>query len=179
MFYKKNSTSIVLLILVMCLFHVRSQAVNSLTVTSQSFKNNDFIPAKHSLTQGNISPHLTWTAGPSGTKSYAIICTDPDAPTKPWVHLVVFNIPATVQSLPEGALNKTSKLVTLGINDYKQTTYGGPNPPPGTPHHYHFDVYALDIDVLNLPKKTTKADVLQAMQGHILAQDRLTGLYKA
>ena len=179
MIFKKFDRGIVTLCLAIYLFSVRSEcmAQSSLTVTSKSFVANGQIPSKYGYTQGNVSPQLSWTAGPSGTKSYAIICSDPDAPTQEhWVHVVAFNIPATIQSLSEGALNRVNSNVQLGTNDYKQVGWGGPNPPSGT-HHYHFDVYALDVDFSKLSEKTTKAELLKAMKGHILAQGNLVGTY--
>ncbi|MFA5998723.1 MAG: YbhB/YbcL family Raf kinase inhibitor-like protein [Candidatus Babeliales bacterium] len=156
-----------------------SSAQANLTLTSQSFKANSPIPSKYGYVPNeNISPQLSWTAGPKGTKSYAIICRDPDAPTKEWVHLVAFNIPVTMQGLPEGALSKASSGISLGTNDYGKTGYGGPKPPSGT-HRYYFDVYALGVELSQLTEKTTKANLLQAMQGHILAKGSLMGTYKA
>lgn len=162
-------------------------APNNLTVSTKSFADQSAIPARHSYLQGNVSPDISWTAGPKGTKSYAVICQDPDAPRKdPWVHWIVFNIPADVQSLAQGLSNK-AKLdhgIQQGRNDYpdrvKQIGWGGPNPPSGT-HRYYFYVYALDCDLPELKDKTpNKDELLRAIKKHkVLGQGLLIGTYAA
>ncbi len=146
---------------------------SNLTVSSTSFVHNGNIPSKYTCDGINISPQISWSAGPQGTKSYALICDDPDAPMKTWVHWLIFNIPATVHSIPENDAGIEEAL--YGTTDFRRTGYGGPCPPSGT-HHYHFKVYALDID-LPLKSGAGKADMEKAMQGHILAQGDLIGLY--
>lgn len=158
----------------------------SLTVLSDSFLANAQIPLKHGYLNENISPQLSWSAGPTGTKSYAIICQDPDAPRKdPWVHWVVFNIPADIISLHEGVANQASfnNGMQQGRNDYpdaaKQIGWGGPNPPSGT-HHYHFTVYAIDSILTELVGQIpSKQELLHAIKQHILAQGELIGTYSA
>ena len=154
----------------------------NLQLSSSSFKANQTIPAKHSYINENISPQLSWTAGTQGTKSYAIICDDPDAPqATPWVHWVIFNIPATINSLPEGLPNHANLTQgQQGTNDYSKIGWGGPNPPSGT-HRYFFKLYALDSLLPELIGKTpNKSELLQAMKKHkILAQAELIGKYSA
>lgn len=146
----------------------------SLTVTSRSFKSGGSIPKKYSYKGANISPHLAWTKGPEGTKSYAIICDDPDAPrSEPWVHWVVYNIPAQATEFKEGTYQGQQ-----GTNDYQQINWGGPNPPSGT-HRYYFKVYALNSMLDTLTSTSTKKDLLTAMQGKILAEGSLVGTYAA
>lgn len=144
----------------------------SLMVTSKSFKSDSSIPAKYSYQGGNIVPHLSWTHGPKGTQSYAIICDDPDAPrAEPWVHLVLFGIPADVTEIPEGSIQGQA-----GTNDYQQVGWGGPNPPSGM-HRYYFKVYALSSKLDGLSSKTTKKELLAAMQGKVLAEGTLMGTF--
>ncbi len=146
----------------------------SLTVTSQSFKAGGSIPAKYSYKNGNISPQLTWSKGPQATKSYAIIVDDPDAPrAEPFVHWVVFNIPLNITELQEGSVQGEQ-----GTTDYQQVGWGGPNPPSGT-HRYYFKVYALNDMLKDLSNKTTKKDLVKAMESKILAQGNLMGTYSA
>ncbi len=152
-----------------------SATLANLTVTSSSFASNGPIPSKFSYLGGNVSPQISWSNGPLGTKSYVILCQDPDAPRKePWVHWIVYNIPTTSQSVAE-------KYATFpqGTTDYKKVGWGGPNPPTGPAHHYHFYVYALDSDLPDL-KNPTKAQLMQAINKHkILAKGVLIGTYKA
>jgi Raf kinase inhibitor-like YbhB/YbcL family protein len=146
----------------------------SLTVSSRSFKAGSSIPAKYSYKGGNISPHLAWTKGPQGTQSYAIICDDPDAPrSEPWVHWVLYNIPADVTEFSEGSYQGQQ-----ATNDYQQINWGGPNPPSGT-HRYYFKVYALSSKLNGLTSTSTKKDLLAAMKGKILAEGSLMGTYAA
>jgi len=144
-----------------------------ITVSSETFKNNGFIPSQYTCDGINISPQLSWTKGPEGTKTYALICDDPDAPMKVWVHWLIYNIPSTVLSIPEN--DPGIKDALYGTTDFRRTGYGGPCPPSGT-HHYHFKIYALDI-ALPLNSGATKADMENAMKGHVLASGELVGLY--
>lgn len=157
----------------------------SVTVTSPSFRNNEFIPAKHACGGGDMSPELNWTGLPAGTRSVAVIADDPDAPPGTWVHWLIFDIPAELGGLPEN-LPKGETLpdgsrqgLAGGVKDEdcSRTGYSGPCPPPGKPHRYFFKVYALD-KMLGLPPGTAKGALLKAMKGHILAQGELVGLYK-
>lgn len=142
-------------------------------VSSSAFKNGEFIPAKYTCDGENISPQLSWTRGPVGTKTYVLICDDPDAPSKVWVHWLIYNIPATMSELAESAGEVQG--LKYGITDFKRMGYGGPCPPGGT-HHYHFKIYALDCE-LPLPDGASKAEIETAMEAHILAFGELVGLY--
>ncbi len=152
-----------------------------LEVTSSAFQNGQRIPKKYAYRgEGeNVSPPLAWSGAPEGTKSFVLICEDPDAPSpkrpapKPWVHWVLFNIPPTVTKFEEGKAAGTP-----GRNDFKETSWGGPLPPPGSgTHRYFFRVFALDT-TLNLPEGATKDEVLKAAEGHILAKGELYGTYE-
>ena len=145
-----------------------------LKVFSSSFENGGIIPAKFTCDGENISPDLNWEGVPKGSKSLALICDDPDAPSGDFVHWVVFNIPADIDSFEENA--EISNIADLGITDYGHPGYGGPCPPSGF-HHYHFKVYALD-EILSAESNIDKYELLKEMEGHILAKGELVGLYK-
>jgi len=149
-----------------------------LKVTSSAFKEGEMIPKKYTCDDRDVSPPLAWGQTPPGTKSAALICDDPDAPMGTWVHWVLFNVPAGTHELPENvAPEKTLAFgERQGKNSWGKIGYGGPCPPGGT-HRYYFKLYALDT-VLNLESGSTKAQLLAAMKGHILAEGQLMGKYK-
>lgn len=145
---------------------------------SQAFNPGDMIPAKYTCDGADVSPPLSWSGPPAGTQTFALISDDPDAPVGTWVHWVMWNIPVSARALEEN-LPKTASLpngTRQGTTDFRRIGYGGPCPPSGT-HRYFFKLYALDT-TLNLPASTTKKDLEQAMQGHILAQAELMGKYR-
>lgn len=152
-------------------------AALTFTIASATFKPNETMPISTVYTRcdgTNRSPELHWQGAPKGTRSFALIMHDPDAPHPGgWYHWIIYNMPASTTSLPEDA---TVPPEELGLTSFEQPGYGGPCPPPGKPHHYNFTLYALDetsVTGTNL----TGPQLEQAMQGHILAQTRLTGLY--
>ena len=147
-------------------------------VKSPAFKEGGMIPKQYTCDGKDISPPLTWTSVPEGTKSLALICDDPDAPMGIWVHWVIFNISVYIKELPENIPpQKELKIgAKQGINDFRKIGYGGPCPPGGT-HRYYFKLYALDTEI-NLDPGITKAELLKAMEGHILAEGQLLGKYK-
>jgi Raf kinase inhibitor-like YbhB/YbcL family protein len=150
----------------------------ALDISSRSFPSGGNIPQKFTCDGEDISPELQWSEPPAGTKSFALIADDPDAPMGTWVHWVLFNLPAGTRSLPEG-VPKQDSLQNGGVhgrNDFRKIGYGGPCPPPGKPHRYFFKLYSLDT-TLNLKAGATKADVERAMKGHILAQGEWMGRY--
>lgn len=154
----------------------------NLQLTSKSFQHQGEIPSGHTCEGQNISPHLEWTAPPNGTKSFVLIMDDPDAPDPAapkmtWVHWVLYNIPATTRSLPEGVSSKALPVGTFeGLNDWKRPGYGGPCPPTGR-HRYFHKLYALDTILPDL-NRPSKAVLEKAMKGHILAQAELIGKYQ-
>jgi hypothetical protein len=151
----------------------------ALELKSTSFKNGDFIPRQFTGQGTDKSPALQWQNAPEGTKGFALINDDPDAPGMTWVHWVIFNIPPDKTTLSEAVPTKgeLSDRSRQGINDFGQIGYGGPMPPPGKAHRYFFKLYALD-SMLELKSGITKSELLKAMQSHILAQAELVGLYK-
>jgi Raf kinase inhibitor-like YbhB/YbcL family protein len=144
-----------------------------MTVSSNAFENNTLIPGKYTCDGENISPQVSWSQGPEGTKSYVLICDDPDAPSKVWVHWLIYNIPSTVLEIPENAAGIEG--AKYGTNDFGKTAYGGPCPPHGT-HHYHFKIYALDSELL-LDAGASKEEIESAMKRHILAHGELICKY--
>ncbi|HEY81752.1 MAG TPA: YbhB/YbcL family Raf kinase inhibitor-like protein [Dehalococcoidia bacterium] len=150
-----------------------------LSISSSAFEEGGKIPAKHTCEGQDISPALAWGEPPAGTQSFALIMDDPDAPGGVFTHWVLFNLPPISRNLPEGvpAQAQLPDGSFQGKNDFGKIGYGGPCPPPGRPHRYQFTLYALD-QPLNLPAGASKKQVIQAMQGHILAQGRLTGTYQ-
>jgi len=150
----------------------------AITMTSSAFTEGALIPKKHTCDAEDISPDLKWSGVPREAKSLALICDDPDAPVGTWVHWVLFNIPAEAGALaagipPEAVLDSGAR---QGKNDFRKLGYGGPCPPGGT-HRYFFKLYALDT-VLSLESGSTKARLVAAMKGHILAEGQLMGKYK-
>ena len=146
---------------------------------STAFRHGERIPTQHTCQGADDSPPLAWTTPPQGTKSLALIVDDPDAPGTVWVHWVAYNLPPNLQTLPEG-IPREPQLTdgTLqGLNDFGRVGYGGPCPPAGTPHHYRFTLYALDVG-LTLPARATNAQLQHAMQGHLLSNTQLIGLYQ-
>jgi Raf kinase inhibitor-like YbhB/YbcL family protein len=150
----------------------------ALQVTSSVFKEGETIPRPYTGDGKDLSPPLEWSDPPEGTVSFALICEDPDAPRGLWVHWVLFNLPANTRSLEEGlpAQATLSGGAVQGKNDFGKVGYGGPAPPRGKPHRYYFKVYALD-STLDLPAGATRAELLAAMKGHILAEGQLMGRY--
>lgn len=131
----------------------------------------------------NVSPQLSWKGAPAGTKSFAVTVYDPDAPTgSGWWHWMVYNIPATVTSLPAGAGDKAKKLLPTGAvegpTDFGAPGFGGACPPVGDkPHHYVFTVYALKTDKLEIPAGSTSAFVGYNLNGNMLSKTSFTALY--
>jgi len=151
----------------------------AITVTSAAFENGGMIPRKYTGEGADLSPPLSWTGVPDDAVALGLICDDPDAPGKTWVHWVLFNLPASATGLPEGMATER-ELPTgarQGVNDFGKIGYGGPMPPPGPAHRYYFKLYALDTK-LKLDAGATKAELLKAMENHILAEGQLMGKYK-
>ncbi len=147
-------------------------------ITSPAFKEGTSIPVKYTCDGQDISPPLAWQNVPVTARSLALIGEDPDAPRGTWVHWVVYNIPSTTANLAENikAEKEFPNGMRQGSNDWPRIGYGGPCPPSGT-HRYYFKLYALDT-MLDLEPGAAKAQVLQAIQGHILAEAQLMGKYQ-
>jgi hypothetical protein len=156
-------------------------AAMALTLTSAAFKNGGVIPSQHTCEGDDISPPLAWEGVPDGTKSFALIIDDPDAPDPKapkivWVHWLVYNLPAETRELAEGAaISGLPRGAATGLTDFKHSSFGGPCPPIGR-HRYFHKLYALDT-MLAL-KNPTKPALEAAMQGHVLASAELVGTYQ-
>ena len=151
------------------------------TLSSSAFASGGAIPTRYTCDDANVSPPLAWSGAPAGTKSFALIVDDPDAPDpaapqRTWVHWVVYNLPAGTASLEEGASTKLPTGAVDGHNDWKRTGYGGPCPPVGR-HRYFHKLHALDI-VLPAGEPLDKAGLERAMEGHVLARAELVGTYQ-
>jgi Raf kinase inhibitor-like YbhB/YbcL family protein len=160
---------------------------SAFALTSPDISNGQTIADKHVFNSfgcsgQNISPALSWSHAPAGTKSFALLVHDPDAPTgSGWWHWVAFNIPATVTSLPADAGDPKKNLMPGGAmqgrTDFGTAGYGGPCPPPGKPHHYYFRLYALKVAKLDIPADATAAFVGFNVNANSLGKAQLVGLY--
>jgi len=159
-----------------------SATSSRLSISSPAFAPNGAIPARHTCEGEDVSPALAFAGLPDGTKSLALIVDDPDAPDPAapkttWVHWVLYDLPPATAGLPEAVSPKALPAGTReGKNDWKRTGWGGPCPPIGT-HRYFFKLYALDTLLGDL-REPTKAALLKAMEGHVLAQAEVVGTYR-
>lgn len=157
----------------------------TMKLTSSAFATDGKIPQRHSGDGEDRSPPLSWSNVPPGTKQFALICDDPDAPgDDPWVHWVIYGIGADVSSLPDGVADSPTLQQPEGARQGKNSWssgqtigYRGPAPPPGDVHHYHFTLYALDKE-LDLEPGLDKSELLAAMEGRVLAEGKLVGTYQ-
>jgi Raf kinase inhibitor-like YbhB/YbcL family protein len=146
-------------------------------ITSPVFEDGGEIPEKYTCDDLDVSPPLEWIDVPENTKTIAIVCDDPDAPMKTWIHWIIFNIPGDVTELPENVPpeKELENGAKQGMNDFHKVGYGGPCPPSGT-HRYFFKIYALDI-TLDLPAGVSKSHLMIAMEGHVISESHLMGTY--
>ena len=158
----------------------------TLEITSTAFKQGLPIPKKYTGEGSDVSPPLAWSGLPQGAKELALICDDPDAPTaEPWVHWMIYKIPAEAKGLPEGVPRKSRLKEPHGVLQGKNSWpgadaigYRGPMPPPGHGvHHYYFKLYALESEMAAEPGLTKKA-VMDKIGDHILAEGVLMGTYQ-
>ncbi|MGA2409915.1 MAG: YbhB/YbcL family Raf kinase inhibitor-like protein [Candidatus Binataceae bacterium] len=155
-----------------------SFAQGGLALTSPAFAASQRIPLRFTCSGEDKSPPLAWSGVPPAAKTLALIVKDPDAPSGDFVHWVIFNLPASVNGLPEGipATPQTAIGALQGQNGRGSAGYTGPCPPPGGDHHYHFRLYALDQS-LALPDDADAAQVESAMRGHVVAQTEVVGIF--
>ena len=168
-------------------FQATASAAGGFTVTSPAFSEGGTIQMAQvfdgfGCTGGNHSPEISWTGAPAGTKSFALLMHDPDAPTgSGWWHWIVYNIPATQTSLPAGAGDPKKSLLPAGAiqgrTDFGTPGYGGPCPPPGKPHHYYLRLYALKVERLDVPADATAAYIGFNVRAQALAETQLMGVY--
>ncbi len=141
-------------------------------ITSTAFSEGKEIPKRFTCDGENVSPPLAWTGAPAGTKAFALILDDPDAPSGLFTHWIVLNLPASDHSLPEGVKPAANQ----GTNDFGKPGYGGPCPPRGT-HRYFFHLYALKGELSGL-KSPNRKQIDAALKGHVIAEARLMGTYQ-
>jgi Raf kinase inhibitor-like YbhB/YbcL family protein len=167
---------------------VAAQTPQKITVSSPTLKDGDVVPRQYTPDGRNDSPPLSWTGVPADAKELAVICEDPDAGNPPpFVHWVVYKIPATAKGLPEAVpIDPAAKMpgdlagTVQGTNGFRRAIYRGPAPPPGKPHHYHFVVYALDTPIAIKPGQPplTRAELLDVVKGHVIGQGELVATYE-
>jgi Raf kinase inhibitor-like YbhB/YbcL family protein len=149
--------------------------IMALQLSSPAFGNGERIPGKYARQGGNVVPPLSWSGVPSGTQELALLVDDPDAPgSEPFVHWIAYGIPTNLSSIPEGQ----PPALRQGKNSFGNAGYDGPAPPPGSPHHYHFRLYALDR-ALEPGERLDRKALLAATKGHTLAQADLVGTYQS
>ena len=151
----------------------------TLSLSSTAFKAGERIPVSYTCDGQDISPPLEWSEPPMGTRAFALIVDDPDAPGGVFTHWVIFNLSSDSRKLAEAtpAQAQLSPGALQGKNDFGRIGYSGPCPPVGRPHHYQFNLYALD-QTLNSKAGISRKELISAMAGHILAQGQLTGIYQ-
>jgi Raf kinase inhibitor-like YbhB/YbcL family protein len=155
---------------------------SSFELTSPAFAPSAAIPRKHACDGADVSPRLEWRNAPAETETIALIMEDPDAPVGLWIHWIAYDVPAKGGALPEGVPPGDEvpgggrQGASWGVDAFERVGYGGPCPPKGKPHRYVFTAYALPGST-GLPPKATKAQLLKAMKGKVLAQAELIGLY--
>ena len=149
------------------------------SLKSSAFAQGAEIPKKHTCESADVSPALEWSGAPEHTASFSLIMDDPDAPSGTWVHWVLWNLPAGSHSLAEGVA-KSDQLPDgsqNGRNSSRKIGYNGPCPPPGKTHRYFFRLYALDVK-LSLAPGASRAELDEAMKGHILAKTEYMGTFR-
>lgn len=150
-------------------------AEQGFTLTSPAFQNGEIIPVTLSCDGSDHSPQLDWMNPPEGTRSYALVVDDPDAPTGTFTHWILYDLPVGLTSLPEGANN----LGKEARNDFGKPGYGGPCPPPKHgDHRYYFRLHALDVESLDVPDDATRAAFDKALEGHVLDTAELMGRFQ-
>ena len=153
-------------------------ALSTMQLTSPAFQNGGAIPTKHTGEGEDVSPALSWRDAPAETKSFAVICHDPDAPLVTpgrygYVHWVLYDIPAGATGLAEATGDYTQ-----GVSDFGKPGYGGPMPPPGHGvHHYFFWLLALDTE-LALSAGLGMWELLDKVEPHVVGMNRLVGTYR-
>ncbi|MEK6760129.1 MAG: YbhB/YbcL family Raf kinase inhibitor-like protein [Deltaproteobacteria bacterium] len=151
------------------------------SLKSHDFNDGEVLNKRYSCEGDDMSPDLEWDGSPQGTRSYALIVEDPDAPGEVFTHWIVFDMPATFKHLDRGMGNDHDLKdgIKQGATDFGHTGYGGPCPPRGHGRHrYNFIIKALDIPTLGLTDGAEKSDVLKAIKGHILGESRITGVFE-
>jgi Raf kinase inhibitor-like YbhB/YbcL family protein len=174
---KRGSQLLLVCIAATLILPATSWSQSKMEIHASALTPGGSIPAKYTCSGEDISPALSWSGMPQGTKSLALIVDDPDAPSGTFVHWVVYNLPPETTHLDEAVTKGTSLPGggAQGRNDFGGDGYGGPCPPPGSPHHYRFRLFALNSQIW--PQSSKGPEVEQAMKGHILSSVELTGTF--
>jgi hypothetical protein len=148
-------------------------------LTSAAFTNGGPIPVRYTCDGEDLSPPLSWSGAPPGTKSFVLLCDDPDAPAGIWHHWAVFDVPPDVNKIEEGTPSREMVgAIRQALNDFGRFGYGGPCPPRGYGlHHYHFRLFALDVESLGLGGRARCGEVERAAHSHVLATAELVGTF--
>lgn len=180
----KNSIPLCLAFLMLLIMSLPALAKDSsevakLTVSSKAFTEGSTIPKEFTADGSDISPGITWSEAPKGTKSLAITCEDPDAPAGTWFHWIVYDIPPATTTMKQNVVKRPDLPdgIKQGVNDFGKPGYNGPSPPKGPVHHYHFKVFALDSK-LPLKSGADKRAFYSAIKGKVLGQGMSTGIYQ-
>jgi Raf kinase inhibitor-like YbhB/YbcL family protein len=160
----------------------------AITVTSPTIRAGEAVPRQHTPDGRNDSPALSWSGVPAGARELMVFCEDPDVGSPPpFVHWVVYKIPASATGLPEALpIDPVAPMpaglqgAVQGLSGFRRAIYRGPAPPPGKPHSYHFVVYALDAPIVQKPRTPpmTRAELLEAAEGHIVGRGELVATYE-
>lgn len=150
----------------------------ALQLTSRAFEAGGAIPRRFTCDGEDVSPPLEWRDAPTAAASFVLVVDDPDAPRATWVHWLLYDLPAGFVELPDGVPpdRQLGSGARQGVNDFRKVGYGGPCPPPGPAHRYFFRLYALDVK-LGLRAGARRAELEQAMKGHVMDQAELMGRY--
>ena len=150
----------------------------ALKLETNAFFAGGHIPIRFTCDGGDASPPLMWSGAPQGTRSFALVCSDPDAPSGTFYHWAIYDIPASVDRLPERYPHEQRGGILQAINDFRRHGYNGPCPPPRHGmHHYHFRLYALPVEHLALDPATHAGEVERAARGQAVAQAEIVATY--
>jgi len=149
-------------------------------LNSSAFADGSAIPRRFTCDGDDVSPPLSWSDGPPGTRSFVLLCDDPDAPAGTWHHWAAYDIPPTLTALAERAASDTEKRgFKQAVNDFQRPGYDGPCPPRGHgPHHYHFRLLALSVDRLSVSRTPSCREVEREARKHTIAEATLVGVYQ-
>ena len=156
-----------------------TKSLSRFILTSSAFKSGEDIPEEYTCDGADVSPPLSWSGFPAGTKSFILIVEDPDAPGGIFTHWIAYNISSKITSFPENVekVGKLSNGIIQGMNNFGKIGYNGPCPPHGSRHRYYFRIYALDCYV-DLPPGATREEVLKIIKGHVIGEAELLGYYE-
>lgn len=146
-------------------------------LTTSAFADSARIPSRFTCDGADLSPPLSWSDVPAGTKSFALVCSDPDAPSGTFYHWALFDLPPSLDRLPEDYAKLAARAGLVAINDFGRRDYNGPCPPPGSLHHYHFTLYALGTASLGLRAGARCSEVERAAKPRALAKAEYIGTF--